>query len=56
MPIFVLMAKSDLLTKVKAPELGADCCMENHFTFTELIARIRGLFRLTERSGHVGSG
>jgi hypothetical protein len=50
------MAKSDLLTKVKAPELGPDCCMESHFTFTELISRTKGLLRPAERSGHVGSG
>ena len=55
-PIFVLMANRDEMAKVKALELGADCCLDRPFTFIELISRIKGLLLMAERRCHPGSG
>lgn len=44
-PIIILSAKSELETKVKALELGADDYLTKPFEFNELLARLKALNR-----------
>jgi DNA-binding response OmpR family regulator len=50
LPVLVLSARSDLATKLRGFELGADDYLAKPFALDELIARIRAQLRRPERS------
>ena len=45
LPILILTARSDVETRVKCFDLGADDCMMKPFSLAELRARCRALLR-----------
>ena len=49
LPVLVLSARSDLPTKLRGFELGANDYLAKPFAFDELIARIRAQLRSPER-------
>jgi DNA-binding response OmpR family regulator len=52
-PIIMLTARDDESDKLVGLELGADDYMTKPFSPKELVARVRALFRRTERDGNV---
>lgn len=52
-PILILTARSELDTKVRYLDMGADDCMQKPFSLRELLARCRALTRRKREAGLV---
>lgn len=54
-PILMLTARSDVLTKVKALEYGADDYLAKPFNVTEMVARVQALIRRSQADREIPS-
>lgn len=53
LPILILTARSELETKIRCLDMGADDCMQKPFSLQELRARCRALMRRKREAGLV---
>jgi len=54
-PVLMLTARSDVLTKVKALDLGADDYLAKPFNVTEMVARVQALIRRSQADREIPS-
>jgi len=54
-PVLMLTARSDVLTKVKALELGADDYLAKPFNVSEMVARVQALIRRSQADREIPS-